>query len=159
MNPPIKGLTCARLFAIHFMILYQNALIKLDYNPATDILLVDMPSVTYGIVPEFRRALDIIVENVRAYDVKKLLVDARKSVIDMDPEEYARLVSKFAGDLKATRLVKGARVITANADREKLVKKVVSTTEPGFLFKTFTDCTEAENWLNSKVLVEGLSFH
>src|SRR5690349_10963984 len=109
------------------MILYQNALIKLDYNPATDILLVDMPSVTYGIVPEFRRALDIIVENVRSYDVKKLLVDARKSVVEMDSEEYAKMVEKFASDLKATRLVKGARVISPNADREKLVKTMVST--------------------------------
>ena len=131
------------------MILYQNALIKLDYNPATDILLVDMPSVTYGVVPEFRRALDIIVENVRSYDVKKLLVDARKSVIEMDPEEYSEVVKKFASDLKATRLVKGARVISPNADREKLVKQVVGTTDPGFLFHTFTDITEAENWLNS----------
>lgn len=131
------------------MILYQNALIKLEYSPATDILLVDMPSVSYGIVPEFRRALDIIVENVRAYDVKKLLVDARKSVIEMDPEDYGKLVVKFATDLKATRLIKGARVISSNADREKLVKEGVNTTDPGFLFKTFTDFSEAEEWLKS----------
>ncbi len=131
------------------MILYQNALIKLDYNPATDILFVDMPSINYGIVPEFRRALDIILENVRAYDVKKLLVDARKSVIDMEQEDYSALVARFAGDLKATRLVRGARVISPNTDREKIVKEVVSSTEPGFLFKTFTDAIEAEKWLNS----------
>ena len=131
------------------MILYQNALIKLDYNPATDILFVDMPSINYGIVPEFRRALDIILENVRAYDVKKLLVDARKSVIDMEPEDYSELVARFASDLKATRLVKGARVISSNADREKLVKEGVNTMDPGFLFKTFTDVAEAEKWLNS----------
>lgn len=131
------------------MILYQNALIKLQYSPATDILLVDMPSVSYDLVPEFGRALEIIVENVRAYDVKKLLVDARKSVIEMDPENYAELVATFAGNLKASRLLKSARVISPDGNREKLVQTVVSTTEPGFQFKTFSDISEAETWLNA----------
>jgi hypothetical protein len=131
------------------MILYQNGLIRLDYNPATDILFVDMPSVSYGSVPEFRRALDLIVENVRTYDVKKLLVEARKSIIDMPHDEYMVLVTKFGRDLKATRLIKGARVVSDNPEREKIVKQVVNSLEPTFQFKTFTQTADAENWLNA----------
>lgn len=129
------------------MILFDNGLIKLDYNPTTDILFVDMPSVNYSIVPEFRHALETIVENVRTYDVKKLLVEARKSVVDLQMDEYLRLVMQFNRDLNATRLQKGARIVSANNDRENLVKEAVLAIQPTYQFQTFTEHEPALLWL------------
>lgn len=129
------------------MILFQSGLIKLDYDPATDILSVDMPSINYNLAAEFRRALDIIVENVRNYDVKKLLVDARKSVVEMETEDYAALVAGFTSDLKNTRLQKGARIVSDNRLRENIVQKVIEDAQPVSLYQTFTAKADALAWL------------
>lgn len=131
------------------MILFQNSLICLYYNPATDILTVDMPSVSYDLASEFKRALDIIVENVRNYDVKKLMIDARKSVIEMDPDEYAALVANFTAELKNTRLQKGARIVSENKARESLVQDTIEHVQPLSLYKTFTDRAVALEWLKA----------
>lgn len=132
------------------MILFQNSLISLDYNPATDILAVDMPSINYNLATEFKRALDIIVENVRNYDVKKLLVDARKSVIEMEQDDYAALVAGFTSDLKNTRLQKGARIISENRAREVIVQNMIEDVQPVSLYQTFTDKADALAWLKEK---------
>lgn len=129
------------------MILFQNGLIKLNYDPATDILSVDMPHVSYEMISEFKRALDIIVENIKNYDVKKLLVDARKSIIELDPDVYAAVVAEFSRQLNNTRLQKGARVVSNDKLREQIVQKSVDEGQPGLIYQTFTDTSDAMAWL------------
>ena len=129
------------------MILFQNGLIKLNYDPATDILSVDMPHISYDMASDFKRALDIVVENIRNYDVKKLLVDARKSIIEIDPDIYAAVVADFSRQLSTTRLQKGARVVSENNQREEIVQKSVEEEQPGLVYRTFTDASEAIAWL------------
>lgn len=132
------------------MILFQNSLIKLDYDPATDILSVDMPHITYDLDADFARALDIIVENVRNYDVKYLLIDASKSVIDLESGRYTELVTKFSYDLRATRLQKGARVVSANKMREEIVQEVIDDVHQTLIYQSFTDTNVALDWLKNK---------
>jgi hypothetical protein len=66
------------------VILFQNGLIKLPYDPGTDVLSIEMPNVKYNMESDFKQALEIIIENIKNYDVKKLLIDARKSSIEID---------------------------------------------------------------------------
>ena len=129
------------------MILFQNSLIKLIYNPATDILSVDMPSVNYDIATEYSRSLDIIVENVKNYDVKKLLIDASKSEIEIDLDKFADLITKFSLDLKASRLEKVSRVVSADQERENIVQQIIEEVQPVPLYNSFTDYKVAMGWL------------
>lgn len=129
------------------MILFQNGFVRLVYDPSKDILSVEMPSVNYDLAADFKKALDIVVENVRNYDVKRLLVDARQSVIELEMEEYGAIVTQFSYDIKATRLQKVARVVSDSRERENMVRRVMDEVQPVLVMKSFTDVPSAIEWL------------
>lgn len=129
------------------MILFQNGLIKLDYDPTTDILFVDMPTVNNLVMPEVRQALRIIVEHVRNYDVKRLLVDARKTEVEVSEDIYASMLAEFSRELMATRLKKLARIVTSSSVRENVVKKVYDDNKLTIELQSFTELAPALEWL------------
>ena len=129
------------------MIIFKNNFLKLDYNPATDILLVDMPTVDNVTLPEVEGALDVIVEHVRNYDVKKLLVDARKTRVEGNQESYAALVAEFSRQLMTTRLQKLARIVSTSEVRESAVKKVYEEKKLPLEFRSFIEIGPAVEWL------------
>ncbi|WP_089320749.1 hypothetical protein [Pontibacter ummariensis] len=131
------------------MIIYENSFIKLDYNPATDVLLVDMPRIDTMIMPEVRSALAIIAEHVRNYDVKRLLVDARQTKVEVNEESYTALISEFSQSLMTTRLQKVARIVSASEVREKAVKKVYERDGLPLQFKNFEEMAPAIEWLTA----------
>ena len=131
------------------MIIFQNGFIKLDYDPTTDIMFVDMPTVNSLELPEVRQALRIIVEHVRNYDVKNLLVDARKTEVEVTEESYASLLAEFSRHLMATRLQKLARIVTASAVRENVVRSVYDQQKLSIDFRSFTELAPAVEWLKA----------
>lgn len=131
------------------MILFKNGFISLDYDPTKDIMFVDMPTVNHVVMPEVREALKIIVEHVRNYDVKNLLVDARKTEVDVSEESYAAIVAEFSQNLMATRLKKLARIVTPSPVRENAVKKVYQENKLSIDFQNFTDLASAIEWLEN----------
>lgn len=131
------------------MILFKNGIISLDYDPTKDIIFVDMPTVNHVVMPEVREALRIIVEHVRNYDVKNLLVDARETEVDVSEETYASMVAEFSQNLMATRLKKLARIVTTSVVRENVVKKVYQENKLTVEFQSFTDLDTAIKWLES----------
>lgn len=131
------------------MILFKNGFITLDYDPNKDIMFVDMPTVNHVVLPEVREALKIIVEHVRNYDVKNLLVDARNTEVDVSEESYASMVAEFSQNLMATRLKKLARIVTPSPIRENAVKKVYQENKLSIEFQSFTDLASAIKWLES----------
>jgi hypothetical protein len=52
------------------MILHQSSIIKLEYDPATDILEVEYPDLEKFMLPEIKHAFNLMVETIRNYDVK-----------------------------------------------------------------------------------------
>lgn len=70
------------------MLLSKSGLIKIADDPATDSVTVDMPHVDTQTLPEVKESLRIFVENVRNYDVKRLLVDACYNEVAVDVESY-----------------------------------------------------------------------
>lgn len=131
------------------MILFKNSYITLEYDPQTDILSVDMPTVDHLILPEVKLTLNILVEHVRNYNVKKLLVDARKTVVEVDETTYTHLVEGFSRELMATNIEKVARIVTKSTIREGVVKKVYGKEDLPIKFRSFEEREEALEWLKA----------
>ncbi|MGV3541205.1 MAG: hypothetical protein ACO1OQ_15420 [Rufibacter sp.] len=137
------------------MILFQNRLIVLDYDPKTDILSVEWPSLSPYDLLEIEQALKKLVEYIRDYDVKNLLIDSTRAAIhpDMDMERYQAIVTEFALSLTQTRLQKSARIMHTDHVREatsqeisaKITKKAKLVIEN----RNFTGKEQALAWLSS----------
>ncbi|GHA81459.1 hypothetical protein [Pontibacter akesuensis] len=130
------------------MVLHDK-IIRLDYNPATDILETSMPDVTHFMLSEVKMCLDVIVTNIRNYDIKKLLLDASNSVIEMDEDDeaYKAVAMKFGMDLLGTRLKKIARVESADARREAKSEEARQQANLPMEFRNFSSRDEAMSWL------------
>jgi hypothetical protein len=127
-----------------------NPVIKLDYSPAQDILSVEWPDIHDYSISEAAYTLDAIVETVKYYDVKYLLTDTRKGIVEISEPRYKELILKFAKDLAATRLQKIARVVTESTLREKPINEIRHEAQLAVPIKSFFNVEEAFRWLTSK---------
>jgi len=123
--------------------------IKLDYIPKDDILYLEWPSITDYTAPELNHILDSIVDTVRHYDIRKALIDSRKAVISISPEDYAAVLARLASGLMATRLQKLARLTTGNSEREDQVKDAAALAKDTFVVRSFGNTADAMEWLKS----------
>lgn len=134
------------------MLLY-NGIIILDYDPSTDILISSMPDIQAFSLSEVSFCLERIVESVTSYDIKHLLLDSSKSVVQIGNEEYQAVALQFGMSLMETGLKKVARVGTTDALREE--KSARTTQELGaelqlpIAFRNFTSQQEAIDWLRA----------
>lgn len=136
------------------MILYQNSFVVLDYEPTTDILAFEWPNVEAYLLPEAKRTLKTLVEYVRNYDVKRLLIDESKTTVSpelIDSPEYKEVLMEFVCDLTKTRLQKSARIVALDKDREaktkKLTTEIIQEIKLNISNKDFTNKSEAQSWL------------
>lgn len=132
------------------MILFDSPIIRLDYTPATDIIVADLSNQHEFYSLEVREALHLIVEHVRHYDVRNLLMDSRKRVLVIDELEYTSIISGFAQALQTTRLQKMARLHTGITARESLAKAINEQMVPTYTLRTFTSQDQALEWLTSQ---------
>ena len=126
-----------------------NPVIKLDYNPARDVLLVDWPDFREYSLSEAKYTLDVIIETLKLYDVKYILSDTRKGVIEIPEQQYKELLFIFANDLKTTRVQKLARIVNDNTLREKPINEVKTAAQVTIPVESFYSEKEAMNWLIS----------
>ncbi|MBF8963726.1 hypothetical protein I0P70_10740 [Pontibacter sp. FD36] len=135
------------------MILLQNSILRLEYNPATDILQVRYPDLQRYHLSEIRHSLQIMVETIRNYDVRKLLLDARTTAIEIEEDENRQLTVELAGMLSKTRLTKVARVQPADPEKEaRAQRNIEAARKAGILnyeVATFTTPEEALIWLKA----------
>ncbi|MFC6999554.1 hypothetical protein [Rufibacter roseus] len=135
------------------MILFQNQLIVLDYDPSSDILSVVWPNVNPYDMLEIERSLQLLVEYIRDYDVKKLLIDSSKTEMhpEVDPEKYISMVTEFAKKLQKTRLQRSARIIHQDQVREtesnQVSEKVTQNVGLQIESRSFINREEAREWL------------
>jgi hypothetical protein len=129
------------------MIIFQNGLITLDYDPATDILFMEWPDVQDFLVPEIQQALRILVDHITNYDIKRLLIDSSKASLEIPPDEYKDVLKEFAYNLMRTRLEKLARILTPNAMREDKVEETQKEVSFTVALRTFSDKADALSWL------------
>ncbi|GAA4425466.1 hypothetical protein GCM10023188_06440 [Pontibacter saemangeumensis] len=129
------------------MVLFDSPIIRLNYTPATDILVADLSNKHEFYALEVRETLKTIVEHVRHYDVRRLLMDSRKRVLVIDPLEYVSLMSEFTRALQTTRLQKLARIYTGISSREDLVQAINLQMSPTYTLRTFPSHDQALAWL------------
>lgn len=130
-----------------------NNFIKLDYNPATDILYVEWPNIHDYTTSEFRNILDEVVATVKNYDIKKLLADSTKSVVTMQDTEYTKIVNQFFRNLMVTRLQKLARFTAGVGFREAVANQAADFAKEAFSIKNFDSLDEAFDWLTGSTIL------
>ena len=134
------------------MILYQNGIIKLEYEPSVDVLSVEWPDFQELVMPEIKFSIKTLCESIRNYDVKNLLIDVSKSTINLAAAEYKLLMVQFVHDLMTTtRLQKMARIMTSDTEREKNINEIKDETDFSFQYKLFTNREDALSWLTQNV--------
>ncbi|MFC6997777.1 STAS/SEC14 domain-containing protein [Rufibacter roseus] len=128
----------------------ENTLIKLDYNPAKDLLFVEWPDQNTYSLYEFNHLLEKVLNTVKYYDISYLLIDARQTVDAITEIEYMDAAIKFLEDLSHTRVKKVARLVTDNINRERQIKEISNKTNLSLEFQTFASLEVAQSWLVSK---------
>lgn len=135
------------------MILIDNGLLKLDYSPSTDILEVEYPDLHDFMLSEIRHNINILVDMIRHYDVKRVLLDSTRTVISVSDEESKEVAMYLAAGLMKTRLQKVARVQSTSEAVEKTaqgnMRHIKETQSLPFELQNFTSKTEALEWLKS----------
>ncbi|MFT2008186.1 hypothetical protein ACMA1I_05875 [Pontibacter sp. 13R65] len=128
-------------------------MIKLDYNPATDIAVVEYPDLHDYLLPEIKHSIDLLVGNIKNYDIKLLVLDGTRTVSTVDAEQGREIANYLAAGLMKTRLKKLARIQSVIASVETRandnVKHIQETQEPPFQMQAFTSKEEAIGWLIS----------
>lgn len=139
------------------MILLDNGLLKLDYSPSTDILEVEYPDLHDFMLSEIRHNINILIDTVRYYDVKRVLLDSTRTVISVSDEESREVAMYLAAGLMKTRLQKVARVQSPSEAVEKTaqgnMRHIKETQSLPFELQNFTSKTEALDWLKSNITV------
>jgi hypothetical protein len=135
------------------MIIFQNSIIKMVYNPATDIVEIDYPDLHDYLLPEIKHNIDILVDMVRNYDVKRVLLDSSATIIDVSPDESSDISFYLAAGLFTTRLQKLARIQCNNPIIERHTQEniqfILSNNVVPFDIENFTSKDAAIKWLIS----------
>lgn len=129
--------------------LIPNKFIKLEFDPATDVLYLEWPNIHDYTVYELRFILNDLISTVRNYDIKKILADSRSSALTLPAQEYGAIVDEFAKDLSTTRLQKFARLTTGQGYREKAAEKAAEDMKDKIMVRSFYTMEEALAWLSS----------
>ncbi|WP_266205257.1 hypothetical protein [Pontibacter kalidii] len=126
-----------------------NKLIKLDYNPTTDVLFIEWPNMHDYSLPEMKFLMEEIIASVKHYDIKRILADSRRSHITLDHATYGQLISNMALMLQTTRLQKFARLTTTELNRETIASQAAALVKDSIQYQSFDDAAVAMAWLTS----------
>lgn len=135
------------------MILFDNGILKLDYNPATDILEVAYPDLVGYLLPEIKNSIDKLIDTLIGYDIKKVLLDSSKTSVAVSSEESREITLYLVTGLSKTRIQKLARLQSASNAVESTAQNNVShVKQQGLLtypVENFTTKPEAIAWLKA----------
>lgn len=135
------------------MVLFENSILRLDYDPASDILDVEYPDLHDFMLFEIKRTIDTLVDTVKHYDVKRLLLDSTRTVSSVSEEESREIAMYLAAGLATTRVQKVARVQSPSAAVETRaqnnVQHIIKMQPFPFQLQNFTGKADAVAWLRS----------
>lgn len=135
------------------MILFENSFFKLDYDPATDILEVAYPDLHGYLLPEIKHSITILVETVKNYDIKKMLLDSSKVALSVSEEDSREVSTYLASGLATTRIQKLARLQSPSkiveTTAQENMKHIQASISLPFQLQNFTNKREAVQWLSA----------
>lgn len=136
------------------MILSQNSLMVLEYEPSSDILTVEWPNAELFLLPDLKQTFLTLIDTVRNYDVKRLLIKATAEFVitalesAKDNSIYIRRVLK---GLRGTRLQKIARILAfdmePDKEEQKLAAEINGDATITIQYRTFPENEMAKAWL------------
>ena len=129
------------------MILYQNSLMQLNLEPANSLIEVNWPNFESYSEDDTKLALSRLVNTVKTYEVKKLLVDASNAKLKPETESYEEIIKHFATLLQESKLEKIARLVTDDPERETRSKQLQKHIPSTIQIQNFEDVTDARTWL------------
>jgi hypothetical protein len=142
------------------MILFKNSIVKLDYDPATDIVIIEYTALHGYLLPEIKYTIDTLADIIKSYDVKKVLLDSTKTVKSVTPEESREISVYLASVLAQTRVQKVARVESLSPSMETQakgnIKHVQQALSLPFLLRNFSAKAEALAWLQNESVTDQL---
>jgi hypothetical protein len=135
------------------MLLHKDGLIELNYDVRSDILSVRWPDLNGITISELEFSFNKLVDTLRHYDIKNLLIDSRSSkVADITREEHLKVLLDFVQLLMTTRLEKLARIETTDIGREGVVdiaaEEAINRLGIRYDFRNFSDEVSAREWLS-----------
>ncbi|WP_157433441.1 hypothetical protein [Adhaeribacter aquaticus] len=129
------------------MVLYENGFMKLDFDPTTDILTVDLPPVDNILLPEIEMSFGLVIEYARNYDVKRLLFNAKETKVEVEETTFSPIVTNFIQGLQTTRVQKIARITSASYAKENMISNLFKENVMPIQFRIFTELHDALEWL------------
>ena len=120
---------------------------QLDFDPANSLMLVNWPNFEPYTLADTQVALSRLVNTIKNYDVKKLLVDATTAKLGVGIETYEDIVRDFTKALLETKIEKIARVTTMDLERENTAKKLSKELPSSIQNQHFSTIAEAKAWL------------
>ncbi|KAA3440274.1 hypothetical protein [Rufibacter hautae] len=135
------------------MILFENSIVRLNYDPGTDILEVAYPDLHGYLLPEIKHTINKMVDIIKNYDVKKLLLDSTQTIISVGEEESREISMYLAAGLSRTRLQKVARLQSSSEGVEKVsernIEQIKAAQQLPFALRNFRAKAEALDWLKA----------
>ncbi|RDV11498.1 hypothetical protein DXT99_24510 [Pontibacter diazotrophicus] len=126
----------------------------MDYNPATDIMEVEYPDLHDYLLSEIKRSIDILLDTVNHYDVKRLLLDSTRTIISVGDKESREIATYLAAGLTKTRVQKVARVQSPSATVENTaqhnIRHISVSQKLPFELQNFSSKALALEWLGGK---------
>ena len=135
------------------MILYEDGMLQLDYDVATDILYLPCPDIYEHEIEYMPKIFTVVVEVLNNYSIKKLLFDTSQSQILVSPREYQHMIRNLTYGLTSTQLQKLARVISVNTVRESQLIQFLDNEHTQmqltYELRNFMSKTAALQWLQT----------
>jgi hypothetical protein len=135
------------------MILFKNTILNLDYNPATDVLEIGYPDLHDYLLPEIKHSINILIDTVKNYDVKRILLDSSKTTSTVSSEESREIAIYLAAGLMNTRVQKVARLQSSSSAIETTaqgnIKHIKESQQLPYQLQNFTSKAAAIEWLKS----------
>jgi len=129
------------------MILYQNELLKLDFQPSQRLLEITWPSFEGRSKEESKLIITRVLNAINDYEVNYLLIDAKATNLGIEISQFHDLASFFITELPKTSVKRVARISTYDQNREQLVNHLASGQPMDIDYSNFTNKTEALAWL------------
>ncbi|TPE43268.1 hypothetical protein [Pontibacter mangrovi] len=136
------------------MQLFRNSYFKLDYDPTTDVLFVDLPDMRTAGLSEAKLCFSIMLDYVMNYHIRNILLDSSKAVVEVEDTLYHALIYEVSMQLKSTSLQRVARVVSNLPELEVnavLVQgEVLESQGPVYKIQNFSTKEQAFAWLSVK---------
>lgn len=133
------------------MVLFESSIVKLEYDPATDIIEVAYPDLHTYLLPEIKYTIDVMVDIIKSYDIKKLMLDSSRTAIAVSDEESREVATYLAKGIATTRVQKVARLQSPTQEVETVAQNNIKSLEQTqllpFQLQNFSDRTDAITWL------------